>query len=263
MKCRVPCSFDTSTSAIHKSAYPDSLKNPHAAEWEALARRQGYFAVLAHEGGLEVRGSEVATPEFFATGEADMAALLSAAAAVAGHEVSLASALDFGCGAGRLTLPLARRAERVVACDIAPTMLVHARANAEKAGLHNITYVGSDHLRTLPDGGFTFICSLLVFQYIPRSLGYDTMRTLLRLLAPGGIAVLQLGLARPGETLRQLVRMTRGRPAGTVPGEGMQTYEYDERVVVRDILAAGAHIAGRFAAHAGDTTGSVLIIRKS
>jgi SAM-dependent methyltransferase len=246
-------------------AYPDPLKSSHAEEWEALARQQGYFAVLGHEGHLQVEGNEVATPEFFATGESDVASLLSVAASLIGQEVDLTAALDFGCGAGRLTLPLARRAKRVTACDIAPTMLVHARANAEKGGLHNITYIGSDELLTLPDGGFTFVCSLLVFQYVPRSIGYAVIRTLLRLLAPGGIAVLQVELARPGEALRQLMRMVRAvraRPSGP-RGNGMRTYQYDERVVLRDIRAADAQVVGRLAAHAGDRRGSVLIVQKA
>ncbi len=186
-----------------------------------------------------------------------------------GHEAALTSSLDFGCGVGRLTIPLARRAERVTACDIAPTMLVHARANAERAGLRNVTYIESDELLALPDGTFTFIGSLLVLQYVPRPIGYDLIRTLVRLLAPGGIAVLQVRLARPGETLRQFMRMIRARSHlhQTEPGgsreEGLQLYEYDERVVLRDVRAADAEIVGRLAAQAGDPTDAVLLIRKA
>ncbi|HEU4889280.1 MAG TPA: class I SAM-dependent methyltransferase [Thermoanaerobaculia bacterium] len=248
------------------------MKNPHAAEWEELARRKGYFAVLTHEGDREVEESEVATSEFFATGEADLSSLLSVAESMVGHGIPLTSALDFGCGAGRLTLPLARRAETVTASDIAPTMLAHARRNAEESGLRNIAYVESDRLEALPGESFSFICSLLVLQYVPRSIGFEIIRTLLRLLAPGGIVFLHVMLAPPGEGLRRLVRLSRARsrfdrPSSRVvrdgsDADGMQTYPYDEREVIREIEAAGARVVGRVAAPVGDTPGAVFIIEK-
>ncbi|HEX6640919.1 MAG TPA: class I SAM-dependent methyltransferase [Thermoanaerobaculia bacterium] len=232
------------------------MNNPDAPMWEALAREGGSFPVLTHDGAL------AATAEFFATGEADMAALLAQVTALIGTDVPLTSALDYGCGAGRLTLPLARRATRVTACDIAPTMLVHARVNAEKAGLHNITYIRSEQLTTLPEHQFTFICSLLVFQYVPRRIGYETIRALLRLLAPNGIALLHVMLAPRRIRLRQLAAMSRRHTARSAPqSDGLQIYEYDERVLLRDIEAANAQILGRVIANAGATRGAVLIVR--
>ena len=206
-------------------------------------------------------------PEFFATGEADITSLLSVAASVIGHDIPLVSALDFGCGVGRLTLPLARRAEHVTACDIAPDLLARARMHAEEAGLHNITFVENDQLDTLSDGAFTFICSLLVFQYVPRQAGYTIIRTLLRLLAPGGVAILHVMLAGPGEELRQLIRMTRARSrfhrSASRADHRVQTYGYDEHVVVREIDAAGANLIARLDAPVGEAAGAVFVIERS
>jgi SAM-dependent methyltransferase len=248
-------------------AYPDLLKNPHAADWEELAQRQGYFAVLTHDGRRGVDSSDVATSEFFATGEADIASLLSVAASIVGDDVPLTSALDFGCGAGRLTLPLARRAETVTATDIAPTMLAHARRNAGEAGLGNIRYVESEQLAALPDAQFSLIVSLLVLQYVPWAIGQDIIRTLLRVLAPGGVAFLHVMLAPPGEALRQLVRMSRARSRfaaaqSASQRDGMRTYGYDERAVFRTIEAAGARIVGRVSAPVEDAPGAVFIIAR-
>lgn len=227
---------------------------------------QPYFPVLTHDGCLETEASDVATPEFFATGEADVASLLSVAASVTGHDIPLASALDFGCGVGRLTLPLARRAGKVTACDLAPDLLAQARVHAEEAGLHNITFIGNDQLDTLPNGAFSVICSLLVFQYVPRPAGYRIIRTLLRLLAPGGVAILHVMLAGPGEELRQLIRMTRARSrfhrSSPRVDHRVQTYGYDERVVVREIEAAGANLIARLAANVGEAAGAVFVIEK-
>jgi SAM-dependent methyltransferase len=247
-------------------------KSP-GTDWEELARHTPYFRVLTNEGVLEVEGGGVATPEFLETGEADVASLLRAAASIIGHDVALTRSLDFGCGVGRLTLPLARRSTHVVACDISPTMLAHVRQNAGDAGLHNITLIETDQLDRLPDGRFDFICSLLVLQYIPRSSGYKLVHTLSRLLAPGGVAILHVLLAPPGQALRQLARMSRSGSRSTVSppqadrtvsrADALQTYEYDERVINRETKAAGALVIRRLDIHAGDTSGAVLVIQKA
>ncbi|MEK6372106.1 MAG: class I SAM-dependent methyltransferase [Acidobacteriota bacterium] len=244
----------------------------HAADWEELARREPYFAVLTNDGSRGVPGNAAATAAFFDTGEDDIAALLAAITPLLGHDVRVARALDFGCGAGRLTLPLARRALQVVACDVAPTMLTHARQNAESAGVRNVTFMSSEDLGGLPPGEFDFICSLLVFQYIPAKAGSRILRTLIDLLAPGGIAAIHVTFRRPDSSLRRLARLIRARsgPARRTPGvvrhELQRPYtrinEYDEHSVRDEIEAAGAHLLALLPTHHVDATGAVMIIAK-
>jgi len=192
------------------------------SDWEELARREPYFPVLS--------GAGVRDDAFLDTGEADIALLLPAIAAILGRDVPLTSVLDFGCGAGRLTIPLARRADRVVACDIAPSVLEHARKNVRDAGLSNVTFVEPRELA----GRFDFICSLLVFQHIRAAEGYEIIRTLLDLLSPGGVAVVQLTLEPSGGGLRRLARMRIGRSHRDLPHRmqmpsWLQANAYDER----------------------------------
>jgi SAM-dependent methyltransferase len=228
------------------------VKDPNAARWEELAKRDPYFAVLTTE------GDRVAPEAFFETGEEDIAALLAAIAPLLGRNVPITTALDFGCGAGRLTLPLARRATRVVACDIAPTMLDHARRSADGAGLHNVTFVQTDELAGLADAQFDFVCSLLVLQYIPPSLSHEIIRTLLRLLAPRGIAVLGVTLKRPRHALRRLARVIPGRRRPSTSAA-----EYDEHALVRTIESCAAHAIGRFATRHGNVAGAILVVQKT
>ncbi|HYK03206.1 MAG TPA: class I SAM-dependent methyltransferase [Thermoanaerobaculia bacterium] len=203
--------------------------------WEELARREPYFPVLDADGRL------ASTDEFFATGEADIAALLTAIRSLLGRDLALDSVLDFGCGAGRLTLPLARRAKRVVACDIAPTILEHARQNAERAGLTNITFTLASEL---PQTSFDFICSLAVFQYIAPSEGYGLIRSLARLLAPGGIAAIQLRFGPPRE------------PSLVFPPN-----IYNERRILKGVEAAGSRPIARFPL-GDDPNDAVLIVER-
>jgi SAM-dependent methyltransferase len=244
------------------------MRNRQAADWEELARREPYYAVLTDEQFLGAG----ATPEFFATGEADIASLLAAAASLLGREVSLGSALDFGCGVGRLTIPLARRASHVVGCDVAPTMLAHARRHAEAAGLRNVDLIESHALSSLAPT-FDFACSLLVLQHIPPAAGYAIIRTIITRLAPGGVAALHVTLSRPGGRLRRLTRAVRARSAfvhriisvlqrDPLRLPYMQMNEYDERIVQREIAAGGGRLAGRIATQHAEVSGAILIVER-
>jgi SAM-dependent methyltransferase len=237
-------------------------------DWEDLARREPYFALLNDDGVPELAGSASATAAFFEAGEGDVATLLPAIASLLGRDVPLDRVLDFGCGAGRLTLPLARRARNVVACDIAPTILEHARRNAEQAGLHNVTFIGIEELAG--SGPFDFICSLLVFEHIPNAAGYEIIRTLMTLLAPGGVAALHVPFRRPAATLLRLIRF-RSLPENRTRGvirhvqrrapDPAERSEYEERSVLRSIELAGARLVARLPIHHGHA-GGVLIIEK-
>lgn len=48
------------------------------------------------------------------------------------------SVLDIGCGPGRLAVPIARKAARVTALDVAPQMLAVCEQNAREAGVSNL-----------------------------------------------------------------------------------------------------------------------------
>ncbi len=55
-----------------------------------------------------------------------------------------AEVLDIGCGTGALSLPLARRGNRVLAVDLSPAMTAALQENAKEQGLGNVT------TRTIP-----------------------------------------------------------------------------------------------------------------
>src|SRR5947199_6122708 len=78
--------------------------------WDARAREDPFFFV---DSRLEYNAPDERA--FWAGGEAALAALLG------GLEVEIPPGrviLDIGCGLGRLTRPLAREAERVIALDV-------------------------------------------------------------------------------------------------------------------------------------------------
>ena len=52
--------------------------------------------------------------------------------------------LDLYCGAGTISLCLARKAKKVIGAEIVPAAVENARANAERNGLHNVEFLCAD-----------------------------------------------------------------------------------------------------------------------
>lgn len=156
--------------------------------WEYLAKKDPYWAILSvpskKNGGWDL-------DEFFASGQVEIDRTFKHLERIGALPADFASALDFGCGVGRLSRALGGRFERVFGVDAAPTMIDRARQlNAGRRGLEFVLNQ-EPRLGRFADGSISFVYSALVLQHItyPESLGY--VGELLRVLAPGGVAVLQ------------------------------------------------------------------------
>jgi len=129
-------------------------------------------------------------------------------------------ALDFGCGMGRLTLPLATRFERAIGVDHSPTMLRLARERARLVGCANVTFALSsgDRFPDVASASADFALSLLVFQHMPSDDAvHANIRELQRCLVPGGLAWLQFD-TRPSSLAYWLWdRLERRLPSGLGP----------------------------------------------
>ncbi len=95
----------------------------HKQEWEELASVDPLWAISTD---AEHRGGRWELGEFFDTGEAEISEVLKAADDL-GEPVRRGRALDFGCGVGRLSRPLAKRFRECVGLDISEGMVKLAR----------------------------------------------------------------------------------------------------------------------------------------
>ncbi len=216
-----------------------------ARDWERLAQLQPHYAVLTEERFRAEKLDEAALREFFESGVSDAGMLFTLIEQYLGGPFAARDVLDFGCGAGRLSLALAARAERVVGIDVAPTMLSIARRHAQERGVENVRFT-----ETPGDETFDLICSLIVFQHIPVAAGEAILRDLLRRVRPGGVVALHFALWRPGGPLRKFARILRGaspllhRTLARLRGERdplpyMQMNEYSRERIVRAMQEAG------------------------
>ena len=108
--------------------------------WEAFAAREPHFAVLTDPRFLRANLTPEHEREFFASGEAVVSWMLGVIDAGLSPQFAPMSTLEYGCGVGRLALPLARRPGSVTAVDRSPVMLDLARREAERRGLGHIVF---------------------------------------------------------------------------------------------------------------------------
>jgi SAM-dependent methyltransferase len=158
----------------------------HRADWERLAADDPLWAVLTRPGR---RGGGWEVDEFLATGAAEIDGVLEVAREL-GLPAGRARALDFGCGAGRLTRALARHFEKAVGIDIAEGMTRAAsRLNAD---VPNATFVVNDRpdLSSFADASFDLVYSSLVLQHLPGRRAVERyVRDFLRVARSDGLVV--------------------------------------------------------------------------
>ncbi|MFT3967500.1 MAG: class I SAM-dependent methyltransferase [Sphingobium sp.] len=165
--------------------------------WKAWGERDPYYAVLTHP-RFRSEEIEASREEFFASGRAYVDDLLVRLDRHFGG-IPRGRALDFGCGVGRLTIPLATHFAAVTGLDISSAMLAEARANS--GGLP-IDYRLSDDSLSQADGAFDFVLSCIVLQHIPVARGLALIEGLLSRVAPGGGCALHVSVRRR-QTRRQ------------------------------------------------------------
>lgn len=161
-------------------------------EWEKLGQTDPYYGVVSLDKFRRANLGPEALRDFFKTGEEHVAYLAATFQATTGLAFKPRRALDFGCGVGRIAIPLARACESVTGVDVSKAMLEEATRKATELGLRNIELELSDDELTRLKARFDFIHAFLVFQHIRRKRGEKIMDRLLGLLEPDGIGVFQV-----------------------------------------------------------------------
>jgi SAM-dependent methyltransferase len=223
------------------------------ADWAAIAEANPFWGVLSAEAFRGETLDPAARDAFFGSGAQQIGALFGFIKRHLQPDFAPARALDFGCGVGRLLLPLARVAREAVGVDVAPGMIALCRANIAEAGLTNASVVQGDDDLSRVTGSFDLVNSLIVLQHIPPERGYRLIGRLLSLLALDGVASIQLTYAkerrfmvheaararyfrRDGDTLRDLSPVTEEPPRGTI-----NMYDYDLNQVMLMIGEVAGH----------------------
>jgi SAM-dependent methyltransferase len=210
-------------------------------DWEFLAREDALHAILTDDTKARGRWD---VGEFMATGTAEVETVMEHLLRL-GVDLNWAgSALDFGCGVGRLTQALGHYFATCVGVDIAQGMIEKAEAINQRA---NCRYIVSPGVR-LPfrESSFAFIYCNIMLQHIPRRFAVQYLREFVRVLAPQGVLVfgVQDSFAAPtlssfATRLRHILRLrSRARALFGVGNRDMQMHCLSERLVRKALGAA-------------------------
>jgi SAM-dependent methyltransferase len=225
------------------------------ADWRQLGATQPYWGVITQPDYRTENLTPATLEAFYASGRGDIEGLVGKLEQVTGSRPR-GRALDFGCGAGRLTEAMCAYAGDVTGYDVSPGMLEKARARGGRAA----------YTKELPAGPFDWINSFIVFQHIPPERGLGLMGDLFRRLAPGGHISLQVTiwreprLAEPRSwaPVRRVLEPLRSPAVGAI-----HMYDYDLSQVVKLLNQAGVAELTLVATDHGGHHGVIILGRKS
>jgi 2-polyprenyl-3-methyl-5-hydroxy-6-metoxy-1,4-benzoquinol methylase len=177
--------------------------------WQYWGEKDPYFGVLTSEQFRKENLTNEAKKEFFSSGELHINSILDSINKHLDPNFSLQNAIDFGCGTGRLIIPLAKRCKEVVGIDISEQMLHEANKNCELESLNNAKFIISTDNLTNLEGKYNFIHSFIVFQHIPVFRGEKIIQTLVNHLSPSGVGVFHVTYDRKASKFRKIVNWLR------------------------------------------------------
>jgi SAM-dependent methyltransferase len=184
--------------------------------WDQFGRTDPYWAILTLPGREQNRWD---LDEFFASGRKEIEALMEYVLRIA-PDLARGRVLDFGCGVGRLTRPLAEHFEDAVGVDIAPSMIERAREFARENSRCRFVLNERDDLRGFPSSHFDLVYSTITLQHMEPRYSLRYIREFVRILRPGGLVIFELtsrSVREPGP-LRLAIGKAIGAILQTLPG---------------------------------------------
>lgn len=219
-------------------------------DWERWGTTAPYYGVLSIDRFRPENLDADAKEAFFASGERHISTVFSRIESMAGKPFRPRTALDFGCGVGRLSIPMARRCDSVIAADVAPAMLAETMRNCELHGIENMeAEVSDDRLSRIP-ANIDLVHSFIVLQHIPPSRGEQIVAELADRVSDDGFLALQFYVRCNSHWLvRSLVRARYSLPPANwirnllksrpLREQAMELHVYDLPKILRTLRQAG------------------------
>lgn len=178
-------------------------------EWEEFGRNDPYYGVMTCDKFRKNNLDDKHFVEFFQSGRDHVDYILDAIRTSIHPGFSPTNALDFGCGVGRVAIPLAGVCPAVVGVDVSSSMLEEARKNCIKQSVTNVDFHTSDDDLSNVSGKFDLVHSLFTLQHIPRKRGMKIVKRLIELLSEDGVAVLDFLVHREIPTIVKTLGLLR------------------------------------------------------
>lgn len=176
------------------------------AAWRKIGALDPYFGVATNDQYRSAHMDKAARQAFIDTGRQHVRALLS----LAERHFSLShfeTALDFGCGVGRLVIPLAGACGHVTGVDISDAMIGEAQRNC--SAVSNVDFLLSEDGFLPTTGRFDLVHSFAVLQHIPVHDGMQIIEQLIAATADDGLFAMHITFASDRGKIRKLLSLLR------------------------------------------------------
>ncbi|GLZ46578.1 hypothetical protein Acsp06_27630 [Actinomycetospora sp. NBRC 106375] len=205
--------------------------------WTRLGREDPMWAVLTER---DKAGGGWTPEAFLATGRSEIEALLARLGQL-GLDLERGRAVDFGCGAGRLTHGLCRAGfADVVGLDISPTMLEKAREIVDDPAARFQLAEGPE-LDGVAAGSADLVYTNRVLQHMPADLAHRYVRRFFALAKPSALVVFQLPTAPAANLAGTVLRLLPAALARRLR-RGMEMHGTPEEEVRALVAASGGEV---------------------
>ncbi|HLQ12673.1 MAG TPA: class I SAM-dependent methyltransferase [Steroidobacteraceae bacterium] len=181
--------MDITASSTDMRLLIDRVRNA----WTHLGQVRPHYSVLTNRKYLPESLDAASIEDFYSSGVGEVSAIAAILRRFGKPEVGSQVCVEYGCGLGRVTVPLAKKFKSVHAYDISGNHLALARKRAFDAGVHNIEFhlcsakVVIENLERCD-----VLYSRIVYQHNPPPIIRELIGAALRSLRPGGIAIFQV-----------------------------------------------------------------------
>jgi len=171
--------------------------------WSILGDQDPYYGVLTDEKYKSSKLDEGVLTEFYNSGELQINHVVSLLKNF-NIKVNKNIALDFGCGVGRLTIPISKLGfGKVFGVDISEGMLLKARLYTRELNLdEDIKYLNN---LSLAPKNVDFVHSYIVLQHIETKIGYDIIAQMVQILNIDGVIAIHVPFYRWEKFSRRII----------------------------------------------------------
>ena len=215
------------------------IRSKSDRQWEKIGSTDPLYGVWTQEAFRSTEVDAAALRKFWSSGEQHVEKMFASIYNYFPKKQSFLKALDFGCGVGRLLIPLSEKCAEVVGVDVSCSMLACATIHLQERGVSNATTICSGDAETLGVEEYDLVHSHIVLQHVQTSRGYRILDALIASLKSGGVGVIHLTYQNnsPLKRFHWLLRLplpeflTKVLTGGRVAGPVMEMNEYNLNAV--------------------------------